>query len=409
MEFERKIFPGFTTFGLLKQIQKFMEDRQCEPEQFDGRIIFMSMYSDIAWQAKGNAETCENNSRAVANYARRFPRGHWSFLGPGSEKKWYGTFSEKPDGSGDKTVEDMMLELAETIHPMFRASIALERGELRSKGGGKKTIHFNGSEPNVEFILRAIVSANQLSVYGAVADLCRELSKDTMASGKPEAHYLLETTEIPTEPPTADFRTDEQRRGRMLQEYEQKFEQLSDNQQLSKICSDTGLKTVERGQYITTLDTAEGRSGMVHLCREYTLPRSDPRTRARRWIRRYTKIGPVLNRHVCHHEDRYSIEIEVRSLFQERTASYGVEKYVTGTTETIEDEEHGALGKPIAKARPRVKSVITLTPVSVALHERKWMDINPGDYDHACYVVSKAMARLLRHNQTLLPRKLTEQ
>ena len=166
------------------------------------------------------------------------------------------------------------------------------------------------------------------------------------------------------------------------------------------------MKTVERGQYIITLDTAEGPSGMAHLCREYMLPRSDPRTRARGWIRRNTKIGPVLNIHVCHHEDRYSVEIQVRSLFPDRTASWvrivnGVEKYVTGTTETIEDEEHGALGKPIAKARPRMKSTITLTPVSVALHERKWMDINPGDYDHACYVVSKAMTRLLRHDQTL--------
>ena len=145
---------------------------------------------------------------------------------------------------------------------------------------------------------------------------------------------------------------------------------------------------------------------MVHLCREYTLPRSDPRTRARRWIRRNTKIGPVLKRHVCHHEDRYSVEIQVRSLFPDSTASWvrivnGVEKYVTGTTETIEDEEHGASGKPIAKARPRMKSVITLTPVSVALLERKWMDINPGDYDQTCFVVSKAMARLQRHDQTL--------
>ena len=56
----------------------------------------------------------------------------------------------------------------------------------------------------------------------------------------------------------------------------------------------------------------------------------------------------------------------------------GVEKYLTETTETIEDEEHGALGKPIAKARPRMKSTITLTPVSVPLHEREWADVNPG-------------------------------
>ena len=60
----------------------------------------------------------------------------------------------------------------------------------------------------------------------------------------------------------------------------------------------------------------------------------------------------------------------------------GVEKYVTETTETIEDAEHGALGKPIPKARPRMKSTITLTPVAVPLRERKWVDVNPGSYDH---------------------------
>ena len=64
------------------------------------------------------------------------------------------------------------------------------------------------------------MSANQLSIYGAVADTCTEVSKDTMASGKPEVHAAqdpLETTEIPTEPPTADPRTDEQGRGSLLQ------------------------------------------------------------------------------------------------------------------------------------------------------------------------------------------------
>ena len=60
---------------------------------------------------------------------------------------------------------------------------------------------------------------------------------------------------------------------------------------------------------------------MVHLCRQYALLRNDPRTRATDWIRSSTKIGRVLHTHVCHHEDRFSIEIQVRSLFQDRTAS----------------------------------------------------------------------------------------
>ena len=210
-------------------------------------------------------------------------------------------------------------------HPVVRASSAFERGELKSKGGGKKSIHFNGSGENVELLLRTAISANQLSVYGAVADLCRELSKDTTASGKPQAHDPLETMKMPIEPPTADPRTDEQRRGNLLQQYEQKFEQQSDNQKLSKLCSDGSLKTVERGQYFITLDTTQGLSGMVHLCREYTLPRNDPRTRARGWIRGNTKIGPVLNIHVCHHEDRYCTEIQVSASRQNHLLSSNCE------------------------------------------------------------------------------------
>ena len=79
--------------------------------------------------------------------------------------------------------------------------------------------------------------------------MCREVSKDLRV--KPEAHDLLESTEMPTELPTADSRTDGQRRRNLLQEYEQQFEQLSDNQKLSKLCSDAGLKTVERGNILS--------------------------------------------------------------------------------------------------------------------------------------------------------------
>ena len=31
-----------------------MTELQCEPEQFPGRIIFMSMYNDIVWREQGN-------------------------------------------------------------------------------------------------------------------------------------------------------------------------------------------------------------------------------------------------------------------------------------------------------------------------------------------------------------------
>ena len=53
--------------------------------------------------------------------------GHWSFLGPGSEKQWYGTHMYKPNGKSDLVAEDMMLKFSESRHPVFRASSALER------------------------------------------------------------------------------------------------------------------------------------------------------------------------------------------------------------------------------------------------------------------------------------------
>ena len=90
-EFEWKIFPEIMTLGFLEKIQSLMRDLQCELEDFTDRIIFMSMYNDIEWGAKGNKGRCEYNSQTVADYARRFPRGHWSSLGPGSDEKWYGT------------------------------------------------------------------------------------------------------------------------------------------------------------------------------------------------------------------------------------------------------------------------------------------------------------------------------
>ena len=82
IEFEWKIFTGFATLDILDEIQRFMNDLQCEPEHFNDRIIFMSKYNDICMERTRKQKKCGNNSVTVANYARGFPRGRWSFLGP---------------------------------------------------------------------------------------------------------------------------------------------------------------------------------------------------------------------------------------------------------------------------------------------------------------------------------------
>ena len=141
---------------------------------------------------------------------------------------------------------------------------------------------------------------------------------------------------------------------------------------------------------------------MQHLCREYTMPRYEKKTRAKGGILKNTRIGPVLDIQVCRHKDRYCIDVLVESLFQDRTASWvrivsGIDKYVTESMET-KKEEHRALVRPVAKARPRLKPAVTLSSVSVPPHERKWIDIE--EHDHDCFTVSKAMIRPLRHGQS---------
>ena len=102
----------------------------------------MSMFNDISWGSRDNKVECESNAGLVSLYGRRFGAGQLSFLGPGSEKKWYSSSEDSPQGAWDKMAEKMMLTFAESGHPVFRATSPLSRGQLKSKGGGKLSIHY---------------------------------------------------------------------------------------------------------------------------------------------------------------------------------------------------------------------------------------------------------------------------
>ena len=143
-----------------------------QPEDFKGRIIFMSMFNDISRGSEDNEQECESNANLVSICARRFSPGRWSFLGPGSEKKWYSTYDSKPHGEWDRVAELMMITLGESGHPIFRATSPLSRGTLKSKGGGKLSIHFCADGDAIETVFRTVISVIQLSIYGAVSDVC---------------------------------------------------------------------------------------------------------------------------------------------------------------------------------------------------------------------------------------------
>ena len=70
-------------------------------------------------------------------------------------EEWHGTDLHKPDGEWEKTAEGMMLNFAESGHPRLRATSALERGELKSKGKRAESIHFNGCDDTIDMIFFA--------------------------------------------------------------------------------------------------------------------------------------------------------------------------------------------------------------------------------------------------------------
>ena len=110
--------------------------------------------------------------------------GRWSFLGTGSENKWYSTHENKPQGEWDRVAELMMLKFGESRHPVFRSTSPLSRELLKSKGGGKLSIHFCADEDTIETVFRTIISVNQLSFYGAVSDLCEECKSFHVRTGR---------------------------------------------------------------------------------------------------------------------------------------------------------------------------------------------------------------------------------
>ena len=122
MEFEWNIFPGINTLQLSDEVKCFSLKLGETPENFTGRILFMSMFNDTSCGTQDNEKECLANARLVSLHARRFGAGQWSFLGLGSEKKWYSISEDGPQGEWDNLAEMMMLTFTKNGHRIFRAT-----------------------------------------------------------------------------------------------------------------------------------------------------------------------------------------------------------------------------------------------------------------------------------------------
>ena len=112
----------------------------------------------------------------------KFLQGHWTFLGPGSEDKWYGD-SHDQKGQWNCTANKMEQRFKEIGQLVFKRTSALSRGILMQRKG-RRTIHVNGDSMNRELLFQTAHPANQPSTHGAAANRCRQFGLTEEEKGR---------------------------------------------------------------------------------------------------------------------------------------------------------------------------------------------------------------------------------
>ena len=322
-----------------------------------------------------------------------------------------------------------MLTFAESKHPVLRSTSPLSRGVLKSKGGGKLSMHNCADLGTIETVFRTIISVNQLSIYGAVSDLCDEDRACQARTVRPvvagQSNPLFVPSVMMTHIPSTDDTAQEEN---LLQRYQERVERLSQQDRVSKFCADAGfLKTVEVGQYFMTKHIDEFLQLTESVaCREYTLPRDEKSSDPKGWIRGNTKIGLVLEVTTCCLQGTSGVEIRMESVNKDIShswvrISHGLNKLVTNLNNKEQDdneqensemqfEDHALksnarafASRSKAEAKPQRRISASSSTKTVPIGERTWTDIEPQDYSLTDYSVSKKLINLLRHGS--LPRE----
>ena len=308
-----------------------------------------------------------------------------------------------------------MIQFGESGHPVFRATSPVPRGTLKSREGGKLSIHFGADGDTIETVFLTIFSVNRLSIFGAVSDLCEEYKAFHVRTGRLVMAGQSDPLFVPTSslmktptPSTYDPAQED-----LLQKYQERVERLSQQNRLIKICTEAGfLTTVDVGQFFMTEDTEEFSQFTESVaCREYILPREEKSSDPKGWIRGNTKYGVEIRIESVNKDNSHSW-VRISHVLNKLVTDLSNKENDDNDQETSEMQfEDFALKTNVlafasrskAKTKPRRRTSACSSTRTVPIGERSWTDIEPENYSSIAYPVSKRLSSLLRNGD--LPRE----
>ena len=179
-EFEWNIFPGFTTLQLKIKSMIYWatwdeHQKHSQEEFYSCQFSMTSRVTEkttkmIVWQIPESWKYLRENLVLDSGHLLDQVLRKSGILPRIVHKELGTTFRSKCCWNSQKSG-----------HLTFRATTPLSRGILKSKG--KLSIHFTADYPTIETIFRIIMSANQLRIFGAVANICKEFWSSSRSIG----------------------------------------------------------------------------------------------------------------------------------------------------------------------------------------------------------------------------------
>ena len=160
----------------------------------------------------------------------------------------------------------MTQKFEEASHPQFDGAEPLLKGDLKSKEG-KQTIHFHSTTPTKAIIIRNISDCNQ--------------NKEARHRGGPE----LSTVDLTNMTHRKDLTTSGDR-----------MRHSNESKTIALVSQEAGLSAeVGKGHFLVTRPSLNNEGRWVLVCREYTLPRSNPNSEWVCVLKDNVRMGLVLD------------------------------------------------------------------------------------------------------------------